>query len=253
MVRRVFTNVLTPKKCDGYVAFQELEAIAALQNILHEPKEYQYELHRYSLSVARTVAFGKRVPTRSTKFGTEIREIMENFSRAMTPGKYVFEAMPILRKLPRFAQPWLDELEGYKELEENFSVDCYRDAIKQSEIHPNRPCIAREIQAEMTKSGEEDEVQAATTCMEILGAGSDTTATVLHFTILALATHPEVVKKAHEELDRVVGQDRFPTWQDEPNLPYIRAIIKESQRWRGISPSSKLTCPRSDDDMKSDL
>ena len=41
---------------------------------------------------------------------------------------------------------------------------------------------------------------------------------------------PEVVKAAQEELDRVCG-DRFPTMDDEPNLPYIRGCVKESMRW----------------------
>jgi cytochrome P450 len=45
--------------------------------------------------------------------------------------------------------------------------------------------------------------------------------------ILGLIAHPRVVKKAHEELDRVVGSSRFPTYGDEKNLPYIRAIVKE--------------------------
>ena len=45
--------------------------------------------------------------------------------------------------------------------------------------------------------------------------------------ILGLIAHPRVVKKAHEELDRVVGSSRLPTFEDEKNLPYIRAIVKE--------------------------
>ncbi|KAF5636967.1 cytochrome P450 monooxygenase [Fusarium tjaetaba] len=239
MVRRIFTNVLTAKKCDGYVPYQELESLATIHNMLHEPKGYAHELHRYALSVSRTVAFGKRVTSSSSQFATDIREVMENFSKAMTPGKYLFEAVPMLRKLPRFAQPWLKELEKFKNLELSFALTCYRDAVRQAELHPDRPCMAREVKAEMEKAQEEDEVQASSTCMEILGAGSETTASALHFTILALATHPEVVEKAHQELDRVIGQDRFPTWADEPNLPYIRAIIKENQRWRSISPMSK--------------
>jgi hypothetical protein len=45
--------------------------------------------------------------------------------------------------------------------------------------------------------------------------------------ILGLIAHPRVVKKAQEELDRVVGSSRFPIYGDEKNLPYIRAIVKE--------------------------
>lgn len=42
--------------------------------------------------------------------------------------------------------------------------------------------------------------------------------------------HPEVQKKAQEELDRVCS-DRLPTMEDEFNLPYIRCCVKESCRW----------------------
>jgi hypothetical protein len=37
---------------------------------------------------------------------------------------------------------------------------------------------------------------------------------------------PNVVKKIQEELDRVVGSKRAPTWEDEMKLPYLRASIK---------------------------
>jgi hypothetical protein len=36
------------------------------------------------------------------------------------------------------------------------------------------------------------------------------------------------MKKIQEEIDRVVGSDRAPTWEDEMNLPYLRASIKGS-------------------------
>jgi cytochrome P450 len=45
--------------------------------------------------------------------------------------------------------------------------------------------------------------------------------------ILGLLAHPRVVKRAQEELDRVIGTSRLPTFGDEENLPYIRAIVKE--------------------------
>ena len=38
------------------------------------------------------------------------------------------------------------------------------------------------------------------------------------------------MKKIQAELDRVVGSDRAPTWEDEMNLPYLRASIKGSFR-----------------------
>ena len=49
----------------------------------------------------------------------------------------------------------------------------------------------------------------------------------LNSLILGLLAHPRVVHKAQEELDQVVGSSRLPTFGDEKELPYIRAIVKE--------------------------
>ena len=46
-----------------------------------------------------------------------------------------------------------------------------------------------------------------------------------------MALHPHVVKKAHEELDRVVGNERLPELSDREHLPYISALLKELLRW----------------------
>lgn len=54
--------------------------------------------------------------------------------------------------------------------------------------------------------------------------------------ILAMTLNPDVMRKAQAELDAVVGRDRIPTFADKDNLPYIRAIVKETLRWRPVSP-----------------
>ena len=48
---------------------------------------------------------------------------------------------------------------------------------------------------------------------------------------LVAALHPHVVKKAQEELDRIVGHERLPQISDQEDLPYISALIKELLRW----------------------
>jgi len=53
--------------------------------------------------------------------------------------------------------------------------------------------------------------------------------------VLYLSAYPEVVARAHEELARVVGDNRLPTFEDEENLPYIRSIAKEILRLRPVT------------------
>ena len=47
---------------------------------------------------------------------------------------------------------------------------------------------------------------------------------VLHF-LLAMMTHPEVLAKAQQEIDEVVGSDRLPTLDDRRFLPYRSWLV----------------------------
>ena len=42
---------------------------------------------------------------------------------------------------------------------------------------------------------------------------------VSHF-LLQMMDHPEVIEKAQQEIDAVVGTDRLPTFEDRASLPY---------------------------------
>lgn len=48
--------------------------------------------------------------------------------------------------------------------------------------------------------------------------------------------YPEVMKKAQEELDQVVGRNRLPEYSDRASLPYINAVLKEVFRWFPVVP-----------------
>ncbi len=44
--------------------------------------------------------------------------------------------------------------------------------------------------------------------------------------------NPAAQTKAQEEVDRVIGIDCLPTFDDEPNLPYVSALSREVFRWQ---------------------
>jgi len=53
---------------------------------------------------------------------------------------------------------------------------------------------------------------------------------------LAMALYPDVQKKAHMEIDAVVGNNRFPNFSDRDALPYTNAIVMEAMRWQTVAP-----------------
>ena len=63
-------------------------------------------------------------------------------------------------------------------------------------------------------------------------AGHETTSGLLSCTLYALLKHPDFLKKAYEEVDRVLGPDleARPTYQQVTQLTYITQILKEALR-----------------------
>lgn len=66
--------------------------------------------------------------------------------------------------------------------------------------------------------------------MTFFVAGQETTANTLAFCFLELGKNPDIVHKAREEIDRVLGERTEVTYQDVNDLKYCSAIFKESLR-----------------------
>lgn len=51
---------------------------------------------------------------------------------------------------------------------------------------------------------------------------------------------PSVQEKAQAEIDRVVGHDRLPTFEDQEDMPYLRAVVLETLRWSPSVPTGQF-------------
>jgi cytochrome P450 len=72
--------------------------------------------------------------------------------------------------------------------------------------------------------------------VSLYGAGTDTTISANASFFQLMSLHPEVQRKAQEEIDRVVGHDRLPCAQDKKDLPYCNAILREVTRLNPVVP-----------------
>ncbi|KAL8122472.1 hypothetical protein AgCh_018989 [Apium graveolens] len=73
--------------------------------------------------------------------------------------------------------------------------------------------------------------------LDMLTAGTDTSASVIEWTLAELINHPIVMEKVRREIDTVVGKSRLVEESDIVNLPYLQAIVKETLR---LHPSGSL-------------
>ncbi|XP_062207491.1 cytochrome P450 81Q32-like [Phragmites australis] len=74
----------------------------------------------------------------------------------------------------------------------------------------------------------------------LLGAGTETTSTTTEWAMALLLNHPDVLKKAQEEIDAHVGGSRLLDKNDLPHLPYLHCIINETLR---LYPAAPMLLP----------
>jgi cytochrome P450 len=86
------------------------------------------------------------------------------------------------------------------------------------------------------------DLELVTNCKGLFITGTDTTTTALSATLFLLAKHPEVQEKARQEVVQVMGRTgQAPTEQQQKELVYVNAILREAQR---MYPASAQTIER---------
>ena len=139
------------------------------------------------------------------------------------------ETIPLLQKLPG----WLYALPTALKKGRQGMITYWYALSKEIAENGDRESFSKALFEDKAEGLLPLEIGSLTS--NLIGGGVDTTTSTMLSFILACIAFPEALKKAQEELDRVVGQDRLPDWSDENSLPYCRAMIKEVLRWRSVA------------------
>ncbi|KAL6304972.1 cytochrome P450 [Sparassis latifolia] len=203
-------------------------------------------VRRYTTSVVMNVMYGNRIHRLfNNPYLHKIYDVLANFTHVGQPGNYPADAFPILRKLPDFLAPWRQQARKMHDWEMqlwggllNDDKNALRKGIARESFvnsylrargdagHEDAPGCG------VTEDGWMRDKLLAYTAATVLEAGSDTTASAMQSFVLFMLSHPHVLQRAREEIDRVVGPDRMPSFEDEEQLPYLIACIKETLRRR---------------------
>ncbi|KAL0378727.1 UNVERIFIED_CONTAM: Trimethyltridecatetraene synthase [Sesamum radiatum] len=130
---------------------------------------------------------------------------------------YVKRMKALAKKLDRFYSYVLDDHLTRKAARADFVPEDVLDSLLQ---------LAEDSDLEIKLT--RDHVKAL--AQNLLVGGTDTTATTVEWIIHEILKHPQTIEKAKEELDQVIGRDRWVEEKDHSQLPYIDAIIMESMR-----------------------
>ncbi|CAI4215871.1 unnamed protein product [Parascedosporium putredinis] len=229
--RKQIHTLLNVSAAKSYVPYQLLENKQMLYEILTKPDDFLFHIRRYSNALTTTMIYGWRTPRHDDKRMQEFFEEFAKFSELnQTGAAATLDCFPILRLLPEFMSSTKRKAKHLQANVRALYLGHWLTAKKASENSSLKPCFCDDL-ATVQKKEDISDAQAAFIAGTLLEAGSDTTSSTLYAFVQAMLLYPDVQQKAFEEIDREVGPDRLPTMEDEFNLPYIRACIKEVIRW----------------------
>lgn len=243
--RKLAAAQLSSTSLDGWGGMQTVEAARLVDDLIKDPDRYGYFFERYSSVTMLQIIYGKRV-SRSEEEGhvNKIMTIVRTLERTGAPGAYLVDFLPFLRHLPKFLATFKREAEQLHAFEYSYFHSLMAEARERynTEKPPNNgTCAVVHGYLDNEKQYDLSDFELAYCLGTLFEGGSGTTSSTMQSFCLAMWHYPEWQTKIQQEIDEVVG-DRLPSFDDWPNLPTVRAAIKETLRWRPVVPGGKLHC-----------
>ncbi|KAJ7499379.1 cytochrome P450 [Mycena latifolia] len=225
-------QLLTPKAIQSYADVFDYEASILIRSLYHESKKGSFPLDlasyagHYALNNMLTISFGTRTDSSTAPLVDRALQLAMEFMDLTGPWSNAVDFITPLQWIPtktrsrgRKVHNGIIEVYGAMYL----AVKARMDA---GETVPE--CLVRTL----IETQEIEKLDWEDTCMLAavftLG-GVHSTSGIIQWFLALIPSHPDIQARAHQELDRVIGRDHWPSAEDEARLPYIRAIIKEVQ------------------------
>ncbi|KAJ3721015.1 cytochrome P450 [Lentinula raphanica] len=244
--RKLFQQEFHPNDAVLHRPHEKRALVVFLNNLIETPDEWLAHIKHMTGTIILAVAYGIHAQPKDDPNLAAAEKMIAVLNTAGIPGAFLVDVFPILKYVPywfpgasfkRKAREWngilsatitppfmnVKQAMANGTAEDCFSLRCLKNA-KNSDPRPDHLSSEEEIIKE--------------TVGTMYEGGADTGITALRTFILAMMCFPHVQREAQEELDRVVGRDRLPDYDDldKDSLPYVCAVVYECLRWQPIVP-----------------
>ncbi|KAI1121145.1 cytochrome protein [Nemania abortiva] len=239
--RKLSHNMLgTPSTVAPYLPLQEVEVDRFLFRVLKRPELFLNHIRTEAGAIILKMVYGYTVePHKPDPLIKLIDEAIEQFALSTVPGAWYVDIIPPLKYVPE----WMPGT-GWKKIGRQ-----WRDTLAETAERPllwakqqmargdQRKCFVTEFYQEKGDDiSSDDDFALKWVAISLYGGGADTTVSTIMAFFLAMTISPEIQLKAREEIDRVIGTGRLPTYNDRERLPYVTAVATEAARWHPVAP-----------------
>ncbi|KAK4545451.1 hypothetical protein LTR36_002801 [Oleoguttula mirabilis] len=232
--RRLMHRLCKEGAAITYQSTQILESTRLLYDLIRNPEDYEGWLMRYSSGLIFRVGFGKVMKDNDDPLLKRLFAENHQLERVASPGAYLVDTFPILMNLPDWLAPFKRELKALHVEEQDIFFGLHED-VRREVQQGTAPDCWQKTYIEHAEEYKLTTAHGAYVVGTLFEAGAGTTAAAMMSWLLCMALHPDELRKLQQQLDEVVGNDRLPTFDDLPNLPRVRAVAKETLRWRPVT------------------
>ncbi|KAI3708646.1 hypothetical protein L2E82_37956 [Cichorium intybus] len=248
MKKNFMIHLLGSKKAESFRYIREDEVSSAMKNI-HEltlsskPVNLSELMKSVTSAIIMRVAFGKRYQD-----GHERKQVLQfiNEAQAIMADFFVsdiWSSLPFIGLVDRLLGKMdrLDKCFHYFDVFYQELIDEHLNSrkFKSHEEEKDFIDILLRLKEDKLVNLTYDHIKGL--LMNVLVAGTDTSAATVVWAMTALIKNPKVMKRAQEEVRNVVGKKGRVDEDDLPKLTYLKAVVKESMR---LCPPVPLLLPR---------
>ncbi|KAI6126058.1 cytochrome P450 [Pisolithus croceorrhizus] len=240
--RKLFHSVLNKEQSRKYAPMQLHRVHKFLLHLLATPQDFQGRFVTLASAIVMDIGYGYAVAPRSDPLVAKAIQLLDIIVEVGTPERTAFlSTFPFLAHIPSWMPGgiWKRRAKECRRLIRNILDDPFqyvRDRMTAGTAKTSMVQDMYEMGEDNFDAPFDKEMIIKDVAATLFLTGVEPTYFVASIFLLAMVLYPDVQKKAQEEIDRVVGTDRLPDFDDRPNLPYIEAVMLETLRWLPVTP-----------------
>ncbi|XP_058013182.1 cytochrome P450 2W1-like isoform X2 [Ahaetulla prasina] len=186
-------------------------------------------------NITFTILFGERFDYADPTFTTLLRNIYEVMSLLGAPALHLYNVYPFLGFLLKPHKRILKRIKETCTIIEKY-LRASKETLSRNQLQSyiDSMLFKQQQEGENGKKSTFHNPNVVASVLDLVMAGTETTATTLQWTVLMMMKYPEIQRKVQQEIQRVVGSERLPVYEDRKQMPFTNAMIHEVQRFASI-------------------